>query len=152
MADMNEEIERELEREQLQLASVRKRAVAAMIDELFMSVLFMIILWDYFAESKSLEETINLTNAFVLEYMAIKILYQTFFLYQYGATLGKLLMKIQVVELRTFDTPTLLSAFNRAVFRIVSEIIFYLGFLWGMLDPLRQTWHDKTARTVVVDA
>ena len=152
MADMNEEIERELEREQLQLAPVRKRAVAAVIDELLMSVLFMIILWDYFSESKSLEETISLTNAFVLEFMAVKILYQTFFLYQYGATLGKIIMKIQVVELRTFDTPTLLSAFNRAVFRIVSEIIFYLGFLWGMLDPLRQTWHDKTARTVVVDA
>lgn len=152
MADIFEEIERELEREQLQLAPVRKRALAAAIDELFMSLLFMVILWDYFADSKSLEETIGLTNAFVLEYMAIKILYQTFFIYQYGATLGKIVMKIQVIELRSFDSPTLLSAFNRAVFRIVSEIIFYLGFLWGMLDPLRQTWHDKTARTVVVDA
>lgn len=152
MADMVEDIERELEREQLQLASVRKRAMAAVIDELFMSVLFMVILWDSFSESKSLEETIGLTNAFVLEFMAIKILYQTFFIYQYGATLGKIIMKIQVVEVRTFDTPTLISAFNRSVFRIVSEIIFYLGFLWGMLDPLRQTWHDKTARTVVVDA
>ena len=52
----------------------------------------------------------------------------------------------------TLDTPMILSAFNRAVFRVVSEMIFYLGFLWGMMDPLRQTWHDKTARTVVVDA
>ena len=152
MAEYHEEIERELEREELRLAPVKKRALASVIDELFMSILFMIVLWDNFSESKSLEETIGMTNAFVLEFMAMKIIYQTFFLYQYGATLGKIVMKIQVVELATLSRPTLVCAFNRSVFRIVSEMIFYLGFLWGMLDPLRQTWHDKTARTVVVDA
>jgi uncharacterized RDD family membrane protein YckC len=152
MAEMNEEIARELEREELQLTPVRKRALASVIDELFISVLFMVVLWDSFASSKSLEDTISLTNMFVLEFMAMKIIYQTFFLYQYGATLGKIIMKIQVIELKTLSTPSLACAFNRSVFRIVSEMLFYLGFLWGMLDPLRQTWHDKTARTVVVDA
>jgi uncharacterized RDD family membrane protein YckC len=152
MADINEEIERELEREELRLTSVRKRALASVIDELFISLLLLAVLWDSFAASKTLEDTIGITNAFVLEFMAMKIIYQTFFLYQYGATLGKIIMKIQVVELKTLSTPSLVCAFNRSVFRIVSEMIFYLGFLWGMLDPLRQTWHDKTARTVVVDA
>ena len=152
MADVNEEIERQLEREELSLAPVRKRALAAAIDEILMSILLLAVLWDSFSSAETLEDTINLTNAFVLEYMAIKIIYQTFFIYQYGATLGKIVMKVQVLELKSFSTPSLASAFNRAVFRIVSEIIFYLGFLWGMLDPLRQTWHDKTARTVVVDA
>lgn len=152
MAERNEEVERLLEREELSLAPIGKRAVAALIDELLLSLLLMIILWDQFGASESLEETINLTNAFVLEFMAIKIIYQTFFVYQYGATLGKIVMKIQVLEVAELSTPSLTSAFNRAVFRIVSEIVFYLGFLWGMMDPLRQTWHDKTARTVVVDA
>jgi uncharacterized RDD family membrane protein YckC len=152
MVDRNEELERLLEREELTLAPIRKRAAAAVIDELLLSLLFMIILWDRFGASGSLEETINLTNAFVLEFMAIKIIYQTFFVYQYGATLGKIAMKIQVVEMSGLSSPSLTSAFNRAVFRIISEVVFYLGFLWGMLDPVRQTWHDKTARTVVVDA
>jgi uncharacterized RDD family membrane protein YckC len=152
MADRNEEVERLLEREELTLAPVGKRAVAAVIDEFLLSLLLMIILWDRFGAAESLEETINLTNAFVLEFMVIKIIYQTFFIYQYGATLGKILMKIQVLEITTFSSPSLVSAFNRSIFRIVSEIVFYLGFLWGMMDPLRQTWHDKTARTVVVDA
>lgn len=152
MNDYDNEIERRLEREELRLASVRKRALAAVIDELFMSILFMVILWDSFSKSTTLEETIGLTNAFVLEFMAIKIIYQTFFVYQYGATLGKIIMRIQVVELATFAAPSLVSAFNRAVFRVISEIVMYLGFIWGLLDPLRRTWHDKTARTVVIDA
>ncbi len=71
---------------------------------------------------------------------------------QYGATLGKIIMKIQIVEASTLSTPSFTSAFNRAVFRIFSELFLYLGFLWGTMNPLRQTWHDKTARTLVVDA
>jgi len=152
MAEAHEEILQTLEREELRLTSVSRRAAAATIDELLMTVLFLVILWDTFKEAQSVEAMINLTNAFVLEYMAVKILYQTFFIYQYGATIGKIVMKIQVVELATLASPSLLCAFNRAVFRIISEIFFYLGYLWGMLDPVRQTWHDKTARTVVVDA
>jgi uncharacterized RDD family membrane protein YckC len=84
--------------------------------------------------------------------MAMKIIYQTFFVMQYGATLVKILMKIQVVEVKTLSTPTVASAFNRAVFRIISELFLYLGFLWGTMNPLHQTWHDLTARTLVVDA
>ena len=152
MAERNEEVEELLEREELQLASLRRRAFAAVIDEFLLTLIFMIILWDGFASASTTEELINLTNAFVLEFMAVKIIYQTFFVYQYGATVGKIMMKIQVLELRTLAAPSLISAFNRAVFRVISETIFYLGFLWGLMDPLRQTWHDRSARTVVVDA
>ena len=127
MADFNEEIERELEREEQHLATVRQRAAAAVIDELLMTALLLILLWDRFAEVATIEESIALTNAFILEFMAIKIIYQTFFVYQYGATIGKIVMKIRVAEQQGFDSPTLVASFNRAVFRIVSEIIFYLG-------------------------
>ena len=82
----------------------------------------------------------------------MKIVYQTFFVMQYGATLGKLAVKIKVIEIATLTNPNILSSLNRAIFRIVSEMLFYLGFLWGMMDPARQTWHDKTAKTLVVDA
>jgi uncharacterized RDD family membrane protein YckC len=71
---------------------------------------------------------------------------------QYGATLGKILMKIRVVTLSTAQRPLFATALNRAIFRVISEILFYLGFLWAMLDPTRQGWHDKTAKTLVVNA
>ena len=148
---MNEEIENILYREHLELADIKKRGIAFFIDELLLSALLMIILWDSFIQATTVEQIIAVTNAFVLEYMAMKILYQTFFITQYGATLGKILMKIQVIEIRTLSHPSLIVSFNRATFRIISEMLFYLGFLWGSYDPLRRTWHDKTARTLVVN-
>jgi uncharacterized RDD family membrane protein YckC len=149
---MNEEIEELLYREKLTLASITKRSSALFIDEMLLSVLLIVALWDSFTSAQTMEEIIVLTNQFVLEYMAMKIFYQAFFTMQYGASVGKLLMKIRVVELRTLDNPNVLSALNRAIFRVVSEMFFYLGFLWGIMSPTKQTWHDKTAKTIVVDA
>lgn len=146
-----EEIEDLLHREQLQLAETRKRGIAFFVDEVLLSILLTIVLWDKFTTATTLEAIIAVTNTFVLEYMAMKILYQTFFVMQYGATIGKIMMRIQVIELRSFSLPGFNASFNRAVFRVISEMLFYLGFLWGMFDPLRRTWHDRTAQTLVVN-
>lgn len=149
---MNEEIENILHREGIQLASIQKRSMAFFIDEMLLSFILIIALWDSFTNAQSAEEIIALTNSFVLEYMMMKIIYQTFFVMQYGATLGKLAMKIKVIEIKTLQNPNVLVSFNRSIFRVISEMLLYLGFLWGMLDPARQTWHDKTAKTLVVNA
>ncbi|MBL0709309.1 MAG: RDD family protein [Sulfurimonas sp.] len=149
---MNEEIENNLHREGIVLALNRKRAIAFFIDEILLSILLTVALWDSFADAQTVEELIDITNTFVLEYMLMKIVYQAFFVMQYGASLGKIAMKIRVIEIESMQTPNVLVALNRSIFRVVSEMIFYLGFLWGLLNPERQTWHDKTARTLVVDA
>ncbi|MDQ7043567.1 MAG: RDD family protein, partial [Sulfurimonas sp.] len=98
------------------------------------------------------EEIIILTNSFVLEFMMMKIIYQSFFVMQYGATLGKLALKIRVIDTKTLDNPNVLVALNRAIIRVISEMLLYLGFLWGILNPMRQTWHDLSAKTLVVNA
>jgi len=149
---LNEEIEKLLNREHLQLASIKKRAVAFFIDEMLLSFLLIIAMSDSFSKAQTVEDIIILTNTYVMQYIIMKIVYQTFFVMQYGATLGKLAMKIRVIDIRTLDNPNFAVSLNRAVFRIISEMIFYLGFLWGMFDPQRQTWHDKTAKTLVIDA
>lgn len=149
---MNEDIQEKLHREDIVLASFKKRGAAFFIDELLLSLLLIIALGDSFFEAKSVEEMIILTNTFVLEYMVVKVLYQTFFVTVYGATLGKIALKIRVIELATMQKPAIAAALNRAVVRVASEMLFYLGFVWGVMDPLRQTWHDKTAKTLVVNA
>lgn len=149
---MNEEIEEILHREGVVLASKLKRALAAIIDEFLLSFLLITALWDSFVNAGSTQEIIILTNSFVLEYMMMKFIYQAFFIMQYGATLGKMAMKIQVIELKSMSNPNVLVSLNRSSVRVLSETFLYLGFLWGMLDPSRQTWHDKTAKTLVVDA
>jgi uncharacterized RDD family membrane protein YckC len=149
---LNEDIENTLYRENITLAPIKKRSLAFFIDETLLSFLLIIALWDSFKVAVTMEEIIILTNQFILEYMAMKIIYQAFFLMQYGATLGKLAVKIKVIEIKTLNNPNVISSLNRAIFRVISEMLFYLGFLWGMLDKSRQSWHDKTARTLVVNA
>ncbi len=148
---MNEEIENILYREGIVLASNKKRAMAFFIDEMLLSFLLVIALWDSFAQAVTMEEMINITNTFVLEYMLMKIIYQAFFVMQYGASLGKIVMKIRVIDINTIQRPNVVVSLNRAIFRVISELLLYLGFLWGLLNPERQTWHDKTAKTLVVD-
>jgi uncharacterized RDD family membrane protein YckC len=149
---LNEEIEELLHREELSLADTKKRAMAFFIDEMLLSFLLIFALWDSFAGAKTMEALIEVTNAFVLEYMFMKIVYQAFFIMQYGATIGKVMMKIRVIEIRTLGNPNVIVSLNRAIFRVISEMLFYLGFLWGMVNPTRQTWHDLTAKTLVVNA
>ncbi len=147
-----EEIERLLHREELRLASISKRATAFFVDEFLLSLLLVISLWDAFAQVEDTLQLVALSQQFTYEYILLKIIYQTFFVFMYGATLGKMMMRIRVVELPNLHNPTLLSSLNRAVVRIFSEMIFYLGFLWAFMDPLKRAWHDLTAKTLVIES
>jgi len=149
---LNEEIENILHREGLELASIKKRSMAFFIDEMLLFFLLIIAMLDSFFNAQTVEDIIILTDHFMFEYLLMKIVYQTFFVMQYGATLGKIAMKIRVIEIATLQNPSFICSLNRAIFRVISAMFFYLGFLWGMMDPSRQTWHDKTARTLVVNA
>ncbi|HHH73076.1 MAG TPA: RDD family protein [Sulfuricurvum sp.] len=148
---MNETIETLLRHHNFELASIPKRGVAFIIDELLLSILFMFVLWDTISQADTFESFLFITNAYTLEYLGVKILYQTIFVALYGASLGKMAMRVRVVSVLDGDIPGWSAAFNRAVFRIISEIIFYLGFIWAMFDPANQAWHDRTARTVVIN-
>ncbi len=148
---MNDEVEHRLGSAGLELASMQKRAFAFFIDELILSFLFLIIIYEQVMSISDPDAIVALINSFTFEYLLIKIVYQTFFVYQYSATLGKIFMKIQVVDAETMEKPIFGSALNRGVFRIISEMIFYLGFIWAFYSKNRQGWHDKTARTLVVN-
>jgi len=149
---LNEEIEEFLYREELELATIFKRAMAAAIDDTILSVLLVIILFDSLSSLQSAEQMVGFINSFMLEFITIKIIYHLIFTTLYGATAGKMVMKIRVIEISTATNPTWSVSLNRSIFRIVSEMFFYLGFLWGMMDPNRQTWQDKTAKTLVINA
>ena len=147
-----QEIERLLHREELRLASIPKRVSAFFLDEFLLSLLLVVSLWDAFASVENSLELVALSQQFTLEYILLKIVYQTFFVYMYSATLGKMMMRIRIVELPALQKPSFASSRNRAVIRIVSEMLFYLGFVWGIMDPLRRTWHDFTAKTLVIES
>ena len=68
-----------------------------------------------------------------------------------GTTPGKMVMGLQVVDQRTGGIPGFGTMFVREVFgRLLSGLIFSLGYLWALFDKNAQTWHDKLAGTVVI--
>jgi len=148
----DEQIIEKFERENITLASFPKRFIAYFIDEILVSILFVVIYLNSIEASKNVEETINMINGLFVYIIILKVIYQTFFVWMYGATLGKILMKIRVVFISDLENPPFVYALNRAIARIVSESVFYLGFVWAFMNPKRESWHDKAGRTLVVNA
>lgn len=132
------------------LASFTKRGAAFFIDDILVSAIFLVIIWDFLPEGGTFLEVSAVINQFVLLLVMIKIFYHTLFVYKYRATLGKMALKIEVLS-QDYSNVSFLQAFNRAIFRVVSEIVFYFGFILAFFDKNRQTLHDKTAKTVVVN-
>lgn len=140
-----------LEKEGLHLASIKARTLAMTIDELLITGLVLAGCWDTIVTMKDTLELITYLNTLVMWIIGLKILYHTFFVAVYGATIGKIAMKIEIVRSDDLSKPDTVTALKRSIVRIFSESLFYLGFLWGILDPVRQTWHDKLGQTLVIN-
>jgi uncharacterized RDD family membrane protein YckC len=147
-----EEIVKRFEQENVTLASMPARMLAFGVDELLVSLLFIAIYWNQFANAGDIEQTILIMNSMVMYVIVLKIIYQSFFVWMYGATPGKMIAKIRVIYVYDLDNPSLTRAMLRAAVRVISETIFYLGFVWAMLNPKRESWHDKAAGTLVINA
>ena len=147
---MDESIEHRLREAGLELAPLGRRTMAYAIDDILISMLFVFLLWEPISMAQSAEEIAAIVNGVWLLMAMAQIIYHTWFVWQYGASLGKIAMKMQVVEAASLGRPRFIVAFNRAIFRVISGMVLYLGFVWAFFDPARQAWHDKTAQTVVV--
>lgn len=67
-----------------------------------------------------------------------------------SATPGKMLLRLEIVDVATMGKPSTGKLLVRFFGYIVSMIPFCLGFLWVGWDPRKQGWHDKMAGTTVV--
>lgn len=146
-----EELLDRLNAQSLRLTDIKRRSYAFFIDDIIVSFLVFMAFYNSFADAKDVEEVIVITNSLFIYIVAIKVIYHTFFVWQYGATMGKMLFKMRVVDQSSFYNLTFLHSLVRAVVRVVSEGVFYLGFLWGVLNPTKQTWHDRASGSIVID-
>ena len=141
----------------MNIAPLGKRVIAFGIDEIILATLFTIVLLVIdepeimaAAQSGSNLEIQKVVSKFLMQYVVIKFLYQAIFVYLYGATLGKLAVKIYCVRAggSSMDIAT---AAIRAAVRVISETIFYMGFLVAFFTNSRQSLHDMAAKTLVVE-
>ena len=141
----------------MNIAPLGKRVIAFGIDEIILATLFTIVLLVIdepeimaAAQSRSNLEVQKIASKFILHYAIIKFLYQAIFVYLYGATLGKLAVKIYCVR-ADGSSMDIATAAIRAAVRLISEMIFYMGFLVALFTNSRQSLHDMAAKTLVVE-
>ena len=141
-----------------QISTIGKRTTAYFLDDMIVSLLLFIIFYNQLVNiyqqvqnSMNFEPLVAYLQENTLIFILLRIIYQTFFVWQNGMTLGKMIMKIKIIEMDSGNTPSFGVAFLRASIRIVSESIFYIGYIMAFFNPMVQTLHDKLAKTVVVD-
>lgn len=150
------------------LASVGQRALARILDAVIAGaaggIIGAILGGLIFAAAASGSETgsiltLGVSFVVILLIAIIGLAYETLMLTFYGATLGKMVMKIKVVSVETGENPQLLNALLRFALPGVMGLIPIVGGLAALacwLSPLfdssgrQQGWHDKVAKTVVI--
>jgi len=138
--------------ENLELASMRARIRAFVIDDLSITLIVLIMLWDQLSGvNGDIILAMEIMNKAFVQIIVLKFLYQTIFIWYYGATLGKFVAKIKVIDFDHFGRVSLLNSAIRSFGRILSESAFYIGFLIAYYTDSKQTFHDKFGKTLVVN-
>lgn len=65
-------------------------------------------------------------------------------------TLGKKIMKIKVVS-EDGARITIRRSMARNLFKLISAIPIYLGFIWILFNKKRRGWHDMVAKTYIIE-
>jgi uncharacterized RDD family membrane protein YckC len=82
---------------------------------------------------------------------AVGIAYTAYFLgSSSGQTPGMRAIGIRVIDAQTGGRVDYGRCVTRYIVAIASGFLLFVGYLWMLWDPQRQTWHDKAAGTVVV--
>ncbi|MGB7402257.1 MAG: RDD family protein [Arcobacter sp.] len=146
-------IDKQTNNDNFELATINSRIIAFIIDDMLITFIVLAIFWDTITNNGSdLTTVLILMNKFVFQVLVLKFVYQTFFVWYYGATLGKIVAKIRVIDYDNFSKISLIQSALRSFGRILSEMFFYIGFIFAFFNEGKQTFHDKISKTLVVNA
>lgn len=144
-------VEDKIYREKLTLASITGRFFAFLIDEFLIALVFYIVFWEEFSSlSDNYVATIKFLESKVIYLVGLGVVYEVVFLVLYGATLGKIALKIKVISLGVLDRPSLIYALIRTISKALGRVFFYMPFFLVFLSPIQQALHDILGRTIVI--
>ena len=148
---MQQDLDFRLQKNNLKIASISKRAVAMMIDDFLISFLIFIAFFDAFKNAKTLGEIILLTDKLFLFIFIAYTVYHYIFIAVYGKTLGKMLVKIKCIDIETFEKPDHFRSFIRSLIRNFDEMFLYAGMAVALFDSYNRALHDIVGRCIVVE-
>lgn len=67
-----------------------------------------------------------------------------------GSSVGKSVLRFKVVNDKTWQPIGFSQSIARLLVHFFLDTVFYIGFLWPLWDPRRQTFADKIVSTVCV--
>ena len=127
-----------------------KRTVAVLVDTfLIILVTLPILIWVYGIEYLNNEHMEKGSFDFIINYVFPTIAVILLWKY-YQATPGKMIFKATIVDAKTGGKPTLKQWIIRYLGYFVSLLPFGLGYFWVAFDKKKQGFHDKLAKTVVI--
>lgn len=126
------------------------RVSAALLDTILLLVVSALLLWVIYALSDWEQRAhaaywVEFAIGYVLPVVAVMALWMLF-----SSTPGKMGIDAVIVDARTGGKPSTLQFVIRYLGYFVSTIPLGLGLIWVGIDPRKQGWHDKLARTVVI--
>jgi uncharacterized RDD family membrane protein YckC len=131
-------------------AGFGRRAVAFLIDWLIVIVILVpLLVLGFGMREVSLDPTEHSWDLIVP--IAIGVAVVGFWRYC-GATPGKIALALKIVDATSGGPPSTARLVLRFLAYFVSALPLYLGFLWIAVDRRKQGWHDKIARTIVINS
>ncbi|MED0675844.1 RDD family protein [Aneurinibacillus thermoaerophilus] len=129
-----------MEHESMRYAGFWIRFLAALIDAIvLMAVMYILGL----TSSETFSVEWNIENLIGLAYYIILT-------GLYGQTLGKMIIGVKVVRTDGSAAGWGAVVLRETIGKILSAIVFFLGFIWAGFDKQKQAWHDKIASTYIV--
>lgn len=133
-------------------ASLFKRFGAMLYDGLVVLAILMLItaLWLPFNQGRAIVIGHYLYWPMQFSFMVVLVSFFSFFWWRDGQTIGMRAWHLRVQC--QIDGANL--SFKQAVFRLFGAFVSFsmlgLGYFWMLIDPTRQTWHDRLTQTEIV--
>ena len=134
----------------LVLASPMKRLGAAVIDAVIPGFFYALFLPIPFV-SYDFAWVGSITIPMISLVIFLAYLVWVTVLFGKGRTPGKLLVNIRVIRADGRDAGLGVMVVRSVVGKFISALVFYLGFVWILIDENRQAWHDKLVDTFIVE-
>lgn len=152
---LDEKIQDLIDRENLKIASLDMRALAWFVDFFLLSLVFTCIYTSVgnLSDEQGLIDY-EVLRTFVVSYVwqmcCLRVIYDSFFIWFYGASLGKILFKMRVVTIDLVDKPCLKDCLLRSLGKMIGEVLLLVTDVFAFGDTFKRALHDRLAKTLVI--
>lgn len=127
------------------------RFLSELIDLLITGSWFTATTW-FLSKSTSesiLSNSILALTLIVFPGIFLANIYRVFMLSEYGYTLGKLIVGIEVLDIHKQKISWKRAAFRELIGKVISAYPAWAGYFWISFDPKHRAWHDHFSGTYV---